>query len=148
MTSQMPKRPAAPKILEGWSFLVVDDEPDNLDVARRMLTKAGGSVHTAESGQQTLEMLKTVKPDVIISDLSMPEMDGWTLIEHIRSNPDLTNIPVIALTAHVLVEDRARAEAAGFVNYITKPLDVARFAGNVALILREIPSFRGRFTAF
>lgn len=134
-------KPSFQKALEGWSILVVDDEPDNLDVARRMLTKAGAHILIAESGQQALDLLKTHFPHFIISDLSMPGMDGWGLLAALKSDPRSAPLPVIALTAHVMGEDRSKALNAGFINYITKPLDVSRFVAQVVQIIAESPEF-------
>jgi two-component system, cell cycle response regulator DivK len=135
---------AIPKALEGWSVLVVDDEPDNLDVACRLLKRAGAHVTTAENGVEALEVVKITRPDFILSDISMPEMDGWTLIKMLNRNRSTADIPTIALTAHAMEGDRIRAFEAGFVNYITKPLSIDKFVSDLLNILVDIPEFRAR----
>lgn len=124
--------------------MVVDDEPDNVDVARRLLEKSGANVITAENGIQALELLQQVHPQFILCDLSMPEMDGWAFIKSLNHNRATMDTPVIALTAHAMVGDRMRAFEAGFVNYITKPLSVDKFIGNLLRILVEVPELKAR----
>jgi CheY-like chemotaxis protein len=100
--------------------LLVDDSPDNLHLASYILTKAGASVVTAESGYQAiaLAMIKTF--DVVLMDLEMPDMDGFeTAVTLMELNPRL---PVIALTAHALPEYRRRATDLGFRAFLPKPL--------------------------
>ncbi|MFN8527574.1 MAG: response regulator [Anaerolineae bacterium] len=125
--------------------MVVDDEDDSLDVARRLLTKAGARVFTAGDGQTALDLIHDVKPDCVLSDLSMPEMDGWTLIHHLNENRPTADIPVIALTAHAMPGDRQRAIEAGFSNYITKPLDARKFIQQLIAILIDMPHLAHRF---
>ncbi len=134
-------------VLAGWVALVVDDEPDNLDVARRLLKRAGVIVHTAENGREALDILQNLRPDFILTDISMPEMDGWTLISVIQKERRLAHIPMIALTAHAMLGDRERAFAAGFTNYITKPLDTSKFITNLISILVDVPGLGKSLTA-
>ena len=113
-----PKKPFA-----GWRGLIVDDEFDSRMVATILLEDAGAEVLEAENGQDAWEMLQANRPNFVLSDLSMPEMDGWRLMAEISKNEGLRGLPVIALTAHAMVGDRERVLAAGFLNHITKPLD-------------------------
>lgn len=136
-----------PKALEGWYVLIVDDEPDNLDVARRMLEKAGAHVLMAENGAEALNIINHQHVDFVLCDLSMPVMDGWMLIEELNQDRRLAELPVIALTAHAMNGDRERAIQAGFVNYITKPLDIEKFVTNLLAILVDIPVFSKRLGA-
>lgn len=136
-----------PKALEGWHVLIVDDEPDNLDVARRMLEKAGAHVLMAENGAEALNIINHQHVDFVLCDLSMPVMDGWMLIEELNQDRRLAELPVIALTAHAMNGDRERAIQAGFVNYITKPLDIEKFVTNLLAILVDIPVFSKRLGA-
>lgn len=137
-----PKRP-----LSNWVVMVVDDEPDSRDVAQMMLELAGAAVHTAEDGKQALDLIKGqhIRPDFILSDLSMPVMDGWQLMYHLTDNRATSEIPVIALTAHAMRGDRDRALAAGFRNHITKPLNAAKFMEELLRILVDIPEFERAF---
>ena len=104
-----------------WVVLIVDDEPDNLTVPKEVLSFYGAQVHTAEDGVEALQLLETITPTFILLDLSMPKMDGWETIKHIRADPRTSHIPVIALTAHAMSGDKERVEAAGFSGYIAKP---------------------------
>lgn len=129
-------------LFESWDVLVVDDEEDSLEVARFILDFYGAAVHTASNGKQGLERLKRVHPKLIISDLSMPEMDGWEFLIHLKDDPTTRVIPVIALTAHAMLGDRERAIQAGFHSYISKPLTVNTFIYQLLDLLRDIPEIR------
>lgn len=126
-------------LLAGWNIVVLEDEPDSLEVAEIILAEYGAIVNAASNGQEGLELVRQVKPRFVISDLSMPVMDGWGFISQMKSDAHLTDIPVIALTAHAMVGDRERAIAAGFHNYLTKPLTVDRFMGDLVRLLIDIP---------
>jgi len=126
-------------ILQNWQVLVVDDEPDSLEVATRILRFYGAVVYTAANGKQGLEVVKTIRPKFIISDLSMPEMDGWEMLHELKLNRATLDIPVIALTAHAMVGDRQRAIAAGFHNYLSKPLTTSTFICDLLHLLEDIP---------
>jgi len=126
-------------LLEGWDIAVLDDEEDSLEVAEIILKEYGATVLTAMDGQEGLDIVRRVKPRFVISDLSMPTMDGWGFINSIRNDPELASIPVIALTAHAMVGDRERAVAAGFHNYLTKPLTVDTFMADLVKLLIDIP---------
>jgi CheY-like chemotaxis protein len=126
-------------LLKGWDIVVLDDEPDSLEVARFILDFYGATVHTAENGQIGLELVRSVRPRFVISDISMPVMDGWEFIHHIKNDRVLMDIPVIALTAHAMQGDRERAMAAGFHNYLTKPLTAETFIFDLVHLLVDIP---------
>ncbi|PJF29125.1 MAG: response regulator [Phototrophicales bacterium] len=132
-------------VMTGIDVVVVDDEFDSLEVARYILAFYGATVHTAENGVEGLELLKTVRPRFIISDISMPKMDGWTFISKIREDETLKDIPVIALTAHAMRGDRERVMAAGFHHYMIKPLTPSTFIEQVIRILIDIPEFATLF---
>lgn len=120
--------------------MVLEDEQDSLEVAEIILNEYGAIVHTASNGKEGLEIVRRVKPRFVISDLSMPIMDGWGFISHMKADTGLSQIPVIALTAHAMVGDRERAIAAGFHNYLTKPLTVDTFMADLVGLLIDIPS--------
>jgi CheY-like chemotaxis protein len=126
-------------LLEGWDIVVLDDEDDSLEVAEIILDEYGANVHTASNGQDGVDTVRRVKPRFVISDLSMPVMDGWGFINELKANRELSEIPVIALTAHAMVGDRERAVAAGFHNYLTKPLTVDTFMADLLRLLIDIP---------
>ncbi|MCB9437101.1 MAG: response regulator [Anaerolineales bacterium] len=125
--------------LKGWNILVVDDEPDSLFVAQYILTYHGAAVHTAIDGQEGYNVALEVRPKLIIADLSMPEVDGWTMLQMLKGNDITRIIPIIALTAHAMVGDRERALAAGFDNYLSKPLTVETFLRDLMRLLKDIP---------
>lgn len=125
--------------LEGWTVLVVDDEDDSREVAQLMLEMAGATVLMAVDGKQALAKVAECRPHFILSDLSMPEMDGWRLMKELNRDRATAHIPVIALTAHAMTGDRERAIEAGFVNYITKPLDPDKFLWQLVNLLVDIP---------
>lgn len=126
-------------LLEGWVIVVLDDEDDSLEVAQIILDEYGATVYTAQNGQEGVEIVRRVRPRFVISDLSMPVMDGWGFISSLKADRALADIPVIALTAHAMVGDRERAVAAGFHNYLTKPLTVDTFMADLLRLLIDIP---------
>jgi CheY-like chemotaxis protein len=134
-------------ILTGWEVAVIDDEPDSLEVATRILRFYGATVQTATNGQDGLALIRRVRPKFVISDLSMPVMDGWEMLYEIQQDRHVSEIPVIALTAHAMVGDRARAIEAGFHNYLTKPLTPATFMSDLLRLLLDVPEFQTALTA-
>ena len=107
-----------------WQVMVVDDEPDNLEVVAETLEYKGAQVKTAPNGQVALEILKDFPANLILTDLSMPVMDGWVMRTHVKNDPKLSNIPLIALSAHAIEGDQQRALEAGFDGYMTKPVNI------------------------
>lgn len=127
-------------LFKGWKTLLIDDEADSLEVAQIVLESHGATVYAAQDGLDGLYLARTLKPHFIISDLSMPVMDGWELIAEVQRDVALREIPVIALTANDVPGFRARAMAAGFHNYLTKPLTATTFIRDLAVLLVDIPS--------
>ncbi len=132
-------------LLAGWDIVVLDDEEDSLEVAEVILLEYGANVYTATNGADGLQVVRKVKPRFIISDLSMPIMDGWGFINALKADRGLADIPVIALTAHAMQGDRERALAAGFHNYLVKPLTVDTFIRDLVNLLVDIPSLAQYF---
>jgi two-component system cell cycle response regulator DivK len=126
----------------GWIVLIVDDEPDNLVVARKVLEFGGAEVHTATNGIEGLHVLETVKPSFILLDLSMPEMDGWEMLNRLRADENMQHIPVVALTAHAMAGDRERVMEAGFDGYIAKPFRLSTFMSEILRCFRELAHAR------
>jgi two-component system, cell cycle response regulator DivK len=126
-------------LLKAWDVVVIDDEPDSLELARYILDFYGANVHTAANGKEGVTLVKRIRPRFVISDLSMPEMDGWEFLSELRSTIYDQDIPVIALTAHAMKGDRERAIAAGFHNYLTKPLTATTFMDELLTLLLDIP---------
>ncbi len=112
------------KNTHGWSILVVDDEPDNLEVVATVLSFFGMTVITATDGMQGLEELKHLTPTLILLDLAMPRMDGWRMFEEIKNIPHLRQVPIVALTAHAMIGDEERILQAGFDGYLSKPVNL------------------------
>jgi CheY-like chemotaxis protein len=129
----------SPELLKGWKVVVVDDEPDSLFVAQTLLEMCGATVYAGSNGKQGLELMRSVKPDFVISDLSMPEMSGWQMLRAIKANRSTSDLPVVALTAHAMPGDRARAIEVGFHNYLTKPLMPETFINDLLRLLIDIP---------
>jgi CheY-like chemotaxis protein len=116
------------------SVLVVDDEKDALSLAEAILTTAGATVMTASSAADALEMLQRSPPDVLISDVEMPDEDGYSLIRKVRawSRSGGTGIGAIALTAYGRPQDRERCLAAGFNMHVSKPVDPGALTAVIA----------------
>jgi len=125
--------------LDGLRVLLVDDEPDTLEILRVMLKQFGANVRGATSTSAALETLLEWKPDVLVSDLGMPGEDGLKLIERVRAlTPEQgCNIPAAALTAHVRDDDRVHALAAGYQTHIKKPVDPGQLAAAVASLGKQ-----------
>ena len=111
-------------------MLVVDDEPNAREVPTDLLTACGAEVGSAASVREALERVETTTPDVLLTDIAMPDEDGYTLIREMRSRG--SRIPAIAVTALASTEDRARAMAEGFAAHLTKPVDPAEVVEAVA----------------
>ena len=110
-----------------WSVLVVEDEEDSVYLVAEMLRHHGAAVHLAGDGEEALNTLADLRPQVIIMDLALPRMDGWQALEAIRQNPDIADVPVVAITAYHSSNLAHDAEAAGFDAYFAKPVDVDAF---------------------
>jgi CheY-like chemotaxis protein/two-component sensor histidine kinase len=123
--------------LDGVSVLVVDDEPDARTLIHRILTYCEAEVFTAASGAEGLQLLKTHRPDVLISDIGMPETDGFQFIRQVRqlSPEEGAHTPAIALTAFASSEDRTAALLAGFQVYVVKPIEAQELLVTVANLL-------------
>jgi len=107
-------------------ILLVEDNEMNRDMLSRRLVRNGFEVVIAVDGQQGLAMATSESPDVILMDMSLPVMDGWEATRRVKADPATKSIPVIALTANALVEDRERAMAAGCDDFDTKPVELPR----------------------
>lgn len=105
-------------------ILIVEDNMDTYELVRFILEKNGYDTFLAMNGRDGVNAAKKQSPDLIIMDLSMPEMDGWTAIRLIKENAQISSIPLIALTAHALPGDRQRAMDSGCDEYVTKPMDL------------------------
>ncbi len=102
--------------------LYVEDNDDNIFVLHRRLTRWGHTVLIARDGRQGVEMARAERPDLIVMDLSLPELDGWGATRILRSTAETKDIPILALTAHAMTGDRDKALAAGCDDFATKPV--------------------------
>jgi len=118
-------------------LLYVEDNPDNRMLIRRVLGSEGFTVHEASSATKALEVLQTLKPDLILMDINMPEMDGYTLTARIRAMPNMGIVPIVALTANVMKGDRERSLEAGCDGYIQKPIDIDTIADQVDRFMKR-----------
>jgi two-component system response regulator len=107
---------------------VVEDNQDNMTLIVDVLLSLEYEVLQATDGEQGVVIAESEVPDVILMDLSLPRMDGWTATQTIKSKQMLNHIPIIALTAHAMVGDRERALAAGCDDYISKPINLQELA--------------------
>jgi two-component system, cell cycle response regulator DivK len=112
---------------ESKTILHIEDNLENRILVRRLLQAEHYQVIEAEDGFQALEILKDLVPHLILVDINMPDMDGYTLTRKIKLNPHLIHVPVIAITANVMKGDRERTLQAGCDGYIDKPLDFDKF---------------------
>ncbi len=117
------------------TILLVEDNENNADMLGRRLTRRGFRVVLANNGLQAVTRALEDGPDLILMDMSLPEIDGWEATRRIRLDPATAMIPVIALTAHVTVSDRDRSLAAGCDEFETKPIDIRRLLEKIDTLL-------------
>ncbi|WP_445681773.1 response regulator [Radicibacter daui] len=104
-------------------ILYVEDNPDNIYMLERRLTRRGYKVMTAPDGETGLQLARATPPDLILMDLDLPGIDGWEATRRLKAAPETAHIPVIALSAHAMAEHRASALEAGCDDVATKPVD-------------------------
>jgi two-component system, cell cycle response regulator DivK len=119
------------------TILYVEDNPDNRLLIRRILMVEGFEMLEAASASEALRVLENCVPDLILMDINMPEMDGYTLTARLKENPRLRNTPIIALTANVMRGDKERTLSAGCDGYIQKPVDVDALPIQINRYLKE-----------
>ena len=118
------------------TILYVEDNQDNRILVRRVLQAEGYEVLEAGTAQGALQILEANRPDLILMDINMPDIDGYTLTTRIKARPDMYSTPIIALTANVMRGDRERSLQAGCDGYIQKPIDVDTLPAQIAHFLR------------
>ena len=111
--------------------LLVEDNPRNLKLARDVLEYGGFVVVIATTGEEGVEQARAMLPDVILMDLQLPGIDGYAALELIRGHGPTAHIPVVALTAFAMAQDRDRVLASGFAGYLEKPISVREFPAQV-----------------
>ena len=119
------------------TILLVEDNEMNRDMLSRRLLRNGFEVLLAVDGQQGVDLASSRRPDIILMDMSLPVLDGWEATRRVKANPDTAAIPVIALTAHAMEQDRAAAMAAGCDDFDTKPVELPRLMGKIKALLGE-----------
>jgi CheY-like chemotaxis protein len=122
--------------LSGVRVLVVDDEADGRDLVKRVLDDCGATVFTAGAADEALATLQRERPHVLVSDIGMPQVDGFELLQRIRALGPARggDVPAIALTAFARAEDRTQALHAGFVVHVAKPVDPSELIATVASV--------------
>ena len=119
-------------------ILYVEDNPDNVYMLSRRLKKKGFELIIAGDGQEGIDKAIEESPDLILMDLSLPTMDGWTATAEIKKIEEVKDIPIIALSAHAMPEHRDRALKAGCSDYDTKPVDIKRLLSKIGQYI-ELP---------
>lgn len=115
----------------GARILLVEDNAANLELARFLLEAGGHTVLAAEDGAEALRVASAEQPELIVTDLQMPVMDGYELLAQIRADERLRNLPVVALTAFSMADDQRKVLVAGFDGYLSKPIVPETFAAQI-----------------
>jgi CheY-like chemotaxis protein len=118
-------------------ILVVEDNEENRDAMVRRLQRRGFDVLTAPDGKVGVEKTKSEKPDLVLMDMNMPELDGWEATRQIKADTATQAVPVIAITAHAMQGDRERALSVGCSDYHTKPVEFSKLMGQIEAILQN-----------
>ncbi len=116
-------------------ILLVEDNEMNRDMLSRRLARNGFEVAIAVDGGQGVAMATSEKPDLILMDMSLPVLDGWEATRQVKANPATQTIPVIALTAHAMAEDKEKSLAAGCDDFDTKPVELPRLLEKIKALL-------------
>ena len=117
------------------AILYVEDNPENRMLVRRVLLAEDYSLAEAVDARQALDHLKSSRPDLILMDINMPDMDGYTLTAQIKSMPGFERVPILAITANVMRGDREKTLEAGCDGYIQKPIDIDQLVNEVGNVL-------------
>jgi CheY-like chemotaxis protein len=120
------------------TILLVEDNEMNRDMLSRRLKRKGYEVVLAVDGQQGIDMCLQNPPALMLLDMSLPVKDGWQVAREMKATPALQHIPIIALTAHAMADDRQRALLAGCDDYDTKPVDLPRLLGKIVHLLGAV----------
>lgn len=116
-------------------ILIVEDNEMNRDMLSRRLERKGFDIHVAIDGQQGVDMAKSLNPDLVLMDMSLPVKDGWTATRELRAFEATASLKVIALTAHAMDGDKKKALDAGCDDYDTKPIDLKRLLEKIHSLL-------------
>lgn len=118
-------------------LLLVEDNEENFDMLSRRLARRGYDVVRAVDGQDALEKAHSERPDIMLLDMSLPVIEGWEVARSLRSDTEMASLPIIALTAHAMAEDRERALESGCNEYETKPIDLPRLLEKIEALTQE-----------
>jgi CheY-like chemotaxis protein len=118
-------------------ILLVEDNEMNRDMLSRRLIRNGFEIVIAVDGQEGVNLAASAQPDLILMDLSLPVIDGWEATRRVKANPATANIPVIALTAHAMTQDKEKALAAGCDDFDTKPVELPRLLEKINALLNR-----------
>lgn len=116
-------------------ILLVEDNEMNRDMLSRRLVRNGFEVAIAVDGSQGVAMAASEKPDLILMDLSLPVIDGWEATRRVKADPATQSIPIIALTAHAMADDKEKALAAGCDDFDTKPVELPRLLAKIQALI-------------
>ena len=119
-------------------ILYVEDNPQNMRLVRKILSNQGHLILEAVDGMSCLAMLEQERPDLILMDVNLPDIDGLEVTARLKANPEVANIPVIALTANAMHGDRERCLEAGCSGYIPKPITKGELVNTVAYFLKHV----------
>ena len=122
------------------AVLLVEDNDINRDMLTRRLTRAGLTVIGTGDGKSALDMMRSDLPAVVLMDMTLPVLDGWEACAQAKSDPKIGHIPIIALTAHAMPEDRDRAMSVGCSEYETKPIDFPALLAKIYQFLEASPT--------
>jgi len=117
------------------TVIVVEDTYDDMQLVSTILEHSGIKVQVANNGIECLALIQKISPALIVSDLSMPEMDGWEMLKQLRANPGTESIPIVAVTAYYSVDVAQDAIHAGFDGYFAKPVSPTNFVASLEAIL-------------
>jgi CheY-like chemotaxis protein len=129
--------------MKAYHVLVIEDNEQNLYLAQFLLERHGFRVSSARSGAEGLSLAAADLPDLILLDIQLPEMDGYTVASELRKRPALRDVPIVAVTSYAMVGDRERALSSGASDYIEKPIDPKTFVARISVHLPESASAVG-----
>jgi len=118
-------------------ILVVDDNEMNLKLLCWLLEKSGYEVHAATDATTARAAIRAVRPQLVLMDIQLPDIDGLQLTREFKADPELRHIPVVAVTSYAMKGDRERSMSAGCDGYLTKPIDTSQFPGEIRKFLRR-----------
>jgi CheY-like chemotaxis protein len=128
------------RIIMSSRILIIEDNEQNLYLITFLLEKNKYEVIQARNGRQGIDLAKHVNPTIILLDIQLPEMDGYTVAKELRNNPELADVPIVAVTSYAMIGDRERIIDAGCTGYIEKPINPDTFISQIEEYLQPHPS--------